>query len=367
MQELAQQQCNHRDVEDVFCECGQRMNVKDWRTKTLYTRHGTITLRRRYLICKECGSTRRPLDEALRIPGRFSPEVIECMALVGVTESSRTARMKLAKLAGLHVSHKTILKHTEQIGAELIERQVSQAPSEPLPPEAPQAYVSMDGVKVNTLGGWREMKLGCVYDYGLIWRNYIASLETADDFGARLRTVATLSGIGRVRELVAVADGAHWIWNQIKTRLPSTDVEIVDFYHATEQLGGASRHFYGEGTPAAKRWLKKYRHVLYHQGVEALIKKLRNTQLYRRKDHEMHRLVGYFVHHRNRMDYPRLRRRGYDIGSGLIESGCKNVVQERLKGSGMRWREDSACAVATLRSALLSDRWEEFFENRLAA
>jgi hypothetical protein len=367
MQEVVQEQASRRDVETVICDCGARMSVKDWRPKSIYTRHGSISMRRRYLICKKCSATRRPLDDALRVPGRFSPDVVELIALVGVTESSRRASEKLAKLAGLQISHKTILEHSTHLGKDLQQQQTRQAPASPLPPEALQACVSMDGVMVNTQTGWREMKLGCIYDYGLAWRQYVASLEDAHGFGRRLRKVAGLSGAHKAPQLVAIADGATWIWQQIETQLPFVDVQIVDFYHAAQQLATAARTFYGEGTPQAKRWLQKHRHILRHSGARNLIKKLCNSRRYRKKDKEMHRLVGYFKRHRKRMDYPRFTQLGYDIGSGLIESSCKNVVQMRLKGPGMRWREGSACAIATLRAALLSEHWDEFFARRLVA
>jgi len=92
-----------------------------------------------------------------------------------------------------------------------------------------------------------------------------------------------------------------------------------------------------------------------------------NSRRYRKSDKEMHRLVGYFKRHRKRTDYPRFTRRSHAIGSGVIESICKNVVQMRLKGPGMRWREDNACAVATLRGALLSGHWNDFFARRSVA
>jgi len=367
MQQVAQEQSSRRDVEEVLCTCGARMSVKDWRGKDIYTRHGSIRLSRRYMICKRCNAKRLPRDEALRVPGRFSPAVIELMALVGVTESSRQASEKLLKLSGLSISHKTILEHTVQMGNTLQQQQSRQAPISPMPPETMRAYVSIDGVMVNTHHGWREMKLGCIYDDDHLWRQYVASVEDSQAFGARLRQVAGLSGTHKVPELVAIADGAPWIWEQVRTRLPFVDVEIVDFYHAAEQLASTARELYGQGTAQAKRWLQLHRHILRHEGVGPLLKKLRSTRRYRNGEGEMHRLVGYFTRHRQRMDYPRLHQQGYDIGSGLIESSCKNVVQMRLKGPGMKWCEERASAVATLRAALLSEHWDDFFATLHAA
>lgn len=365
MQEVVQEQAVQRDVEEVRCACGGRVNVKDYRGKRVYTRHGSITLHRRYMICKKCGAPHLPLDKALRVPGHFSPAVVELMALMGVTDSGRRAEKKLLKLTGLHISHTTIIAHTVALGKDLQQKQVTVEPAQPLPCETLRAYASMDGVMINTQSGWREMKLGCLYDDGHLWRQYVASFEDCNAFGARLRKVAGLSGISKAKELIAIADGASWIWEQIRTRLPVA-VEIVDFYHAAEHLATAARTLYGEGTPQAQRWLHDHRHILRHEGVKPLLKKLCNSRRYRKGNAELRRLVGYFKRHRSRMDYPRFKQQGYEIGSGLIESSCKNVAQARLKGPGMKWREENACAVATLRSALLSEHWDDFFVTALA-
>ena len=365
-QALIDEQVEGRDVYEQACDCGQPMVVKDLRTRQVCGRHGQFTVRRRYFICRSCGSKRLPLDEHLNLTSRFTKTVEEMMALVGVMHSSRRASGILETLSGLNISRTTIMGYTASIGREAHEHVIKHPAESPLPPECLRAYVSTDGVMVNTLSGWREMRLGCLYDHDG-YRRYVASVADSNEFGQMLRQMVCLAGGHCTRELVAIADGAHWIWEQVRTRLPFADVQIVDFYHAAQQLAGVARCVYGEGTHYAIMWLKDKLQSLRRDGGKALLKKLRNTAAYRRGDPEMHRVAGYFKTHAQRMNYPVFQQQGCDIGSGMIESACKNIVQARLKGSGMRWREDTATAVASLRALLLSDHWEDFHQNRRTA
>lgn len=65
--------------------------------------------------------------------------------------------------------------------------------------------------------------------------------------------------------------------------------------------------------------------------------------------------LTYFRNHEHKMDYPRYLACGWQIGSGAVESACKKIVGERLKGSGRRWREPGTHAVSRLRALLCSD------------
>ena len=292
-QALVDEQVELRDVYEQTCRCGRRMVVKDLRSRKIYGRHGEFTVRRRYFICPSCAGKRLPLDERLNVGGRFTKTVEEMIALVGVTHSSRRASAVLETLSGLCISSTTIMRYTASIGRQAHQQLINRPAESPLPPECPRAYVSLDGVMVNTLSGWREMRLGCLYDDDG-YRRYVASLADSGEFGRMLRQMVCLAGGQRARELIAIADGAHWIWEQVRTRLPFTNVEIVDFYHAGQLLGGVARSVYGEGTSCAARWLQDKLKTLRRGGATVLLKKLRNTAAYRRGHPEMRRVVDYF-------------------------------------------------------------------------
>lgn len=159
--------------------------------------------------------------------------------------------------------------------------------------------------------------------------------------------------------LVKLADGAKDNWRYLSEMLPA-GTEVVDFYHAAEHLKGAFEAAYGENSPRMRARFEYYRHVLLEDacGVEKVIRAL----VYLRGRHPKRKAiglaVGYFRRHRDRMRYAAATAASLPIGSGVVEAACKTLVTQRLKRSGMRWRQAGGQAILTLRSLLQSDRFE---------
>ena len=76
-------------------------------------------------------------------------------------------------------------------------------------------------------------------------------------------------------------------------------------------------------------------------------------------------VAGYFANQEHRMDYPAYVAKGWQIGSGPVESGCKTVIGQRMKGGGMRWGEGGADAVAHLRALFRSEKgqWDAYWAS----
>ena len=161
-------------------------------------------------------------------------------------------------------------------------------------------------------------------------------------------------------QLVKVADGAQDNWRYLSEALPR-GTEVIDFYHAAEHLKDAFDAAYGENTPQARARFETYRHILLEvpQGVEKVIR----TLVYLRGRHAQRKAlslaVGYFRRHRARMQYATVQAAGLPIGSGVVEAACKTLVTQRLKRSGMRWRQAGGQAILTLRSLVQSERFDE--------
>ncbi|MCS6977179.1 MAG: ISKra4 family transposase, partial [Gemmatales bacterium] len=140
---------------------------------------------------------------------------------------------------------------------------------------------------------------------------------------------------------------------------------ILDWYHAAQHLHDFAAVLYPEDEEARSAWAKEAKEILYERGGEALLEHLRAMALPPGVGgEEMRKLVGYFERNRHRTDYPTYRSRGWDIGSGPTEAGCK-IIGERLKGSGMRWVEEGAAAVGALRALYVSGAkvWDGFWEQ----
>ncbi|MBI2842387.1 MAG: hypothetical protein HYX78_03215 [Armatimonadetes bacterium] len=199
-------------------------------------------------------------------------------------------------------------------------------------------YICVDAAKAHTDGAWHDIKTGVVFEAErppegsnstrdkMANPYYVAAQEGCEEFGRRMYAHALLSGLRGAGEIVALGDGAVWIWNLISTHFPGC-VEILDYYHACEHIWGLASVLYGEDTPACKRWAKAQCERLKESGPASLLRSLRRRKGRTGQQREAIRLqLGYFENHKLRMDYPAYIARGMMIGSGPVESACKVVV-----------------------------------------
>ena len=214
-------------------------------------------------------------------------------------------------------------------------------------PERPsRLHGTMDGVMAHVDGEWHEVKLGCFYQTDRAGKavrgRYTATLSDSSAFGRRMRALGHRSGTGRCRDVAVVADGADWIWQEVGKHFPQS-VQVVDYYHVTEHLWEYARARFGEGKQAGTDWMAVQRERLLSDGVSEVIAAVGEWVAETEPGRQIQRrLVGYLEKHRGRLRYETFRGAGYHIGSGVAESGCKNVVQQRMKGPGMRWKGPGA-------------------------
>jgi len=177
------------------------------------------------------------------------------------------------------------------------------------------------------------------------------------------RQVARAKEDHEFREVVVICDGKEAIWNSATRHEVFHDATwILDFYHASENLMKAAKAIFGD-TDQAVRWHAKYREKLQLDpaGVEAARRSMQRYARAMNLDDERRRTVRnaakYFRDHRDRMRYADFVARGLPIGSGPVEAAAKNIVQARLKRSGMRWSRDGSQHVLDLRAHLKSGTW----------
>jgi len=153
-----------------------------------------------------------------------------------------------------------------------------------------------------------------------------------------------------VRTVVALGDGAAWIWRHARAflALPGVEmVEIIDLYHAYEYLWGVGNAVFGAETAAAAAWVEPLKTRLYTEGATPLhaaltalartVCMLPSAALESAAATAVRRALEYVATNAARLDYPAFVARQFPIGSGAVESSCKSVVQARTKGAGMRW------------------------------
>ena len=365
----------------VACPCGQVATLQRWRAAQVLTVLGSITVQRPYYACAHCHHGRAPLDEQLALcAGSTSAGLDELLALLGATEDSfEAAAAVLDKLTLVQVCPNLARTATERLGQVLqeVEQQVIAAAwaddAVPIPapptPAPTRLYVAMDGVLVHTYDGWKEYKLGTVYTTitqvahhrpeELRIRaqdaSFVGDFADPQTFGQALWCEAARRGVLAAAEVVAIGDGAHWIWNLVAEHFPDA-LQIVDWYHATQYIWRAAGAAYGEGTALAKQWAQARLDELWDGQVADVLAALRRQTSAGRPVQEA---ITYFINNQERMRYPEYRARGIQIGSGAIESGCHHVIGARLKQAGMIWQVEGARAVATVRTWLKSGRWDE--------
>ena len=164
-----------------------------------------------------------------------------------------------------------------------------------------------------------------------------------------------------------IGDGALWIWNLSHQYFPGA-VEIVDLYHARQHLWELAAQLWPDDKRGRRLWAKKRQRQLDRSKIEQLVVALRDFAAPRQDPaRRLATEADYFERNAARMRYPSFRKQGFFIGSGVIEAGCKTVIAQRLKQSGMFWTVRGANAIVALRCARLSGRFEDYWENRAQA
>ena len=260
-----------------------------------------------------------------------------------------------------------------------------------VPEDARTVAVSLDGVMVAMKDGAREAKrartraagkptkgpagyreVGCAtlsfYDRGGERLDTLRFARMPEAKKATLKAVLTAevqTVLAQRRDLtvVKIADGAKDNWTYLATLVPGGE-ERVDFYHAAEQLKTALDAAYGESTPKGQAQFTKYRHILLEDtdGVEKVIRALRYLRSKHRRRKRIGEVLGYFRCHRHRMDYAAAASRQLPIGSGVVEAACKTLATQRMKRSGMRWRQAGGQAILTLRALVQSHRFDQAWQ-----
>jgi hypothetical protein len=231
---------------------------------------------------------------------------------------------------------------------------------------------------------WRDLKVLCWYEVESVapaqrsvrqWEKvardqpalraknirYACDILEAEAFGKLLWATGCSVNADLSPELIFLGDGAVWIWNLVARYYPNA-IQIVDWYHAEEHLEGVANAAFPAGPPRTD-WLEGVKQALWDGQVEAVISACEALAA----ACELARKAGnYFYTNADRMRYDRFRTAGYMIGSGTVESGCKQIVSQRLKLPGAQWAVPGAVHTAKARAAWLSGQWQTLCDLRSA-
>jgi hypothetical protein len=262
-----------------------------------------------------------------------------------------------------------------RVASELLREEAARIEKEAPPATAQpeQLLMSADGAFIHlTNGEWREVKTVAFGEFQSRWKQkqnkletrtnnttYFSRLEKAEDFGHSALYEWQQRGGANAKRVVAVNDGAFWIQNFIDYHAPKA-IRIIDFAHAQSYLATIGKAVYGSESDEFKRWFRQNSHRLKTQPPQRLLADLYLLQT-QHQEHpqagEIEQAIRYLDSRRKMIDYAHFRRLNLPIGSGMVESGHKVVVQRRMKQAGMRWAERNVNPMLALRMALCNHRW----------
>jgi len=357
------------------CPCGGQARCEGYRAKEVQTVVGWITIRRAYYACTNCGHGQCPLDAALRLRrDSLSPGVRRLVGQVGALLPFAEAGRTLWDTARVQVSASSVRGVTEALGAQReqeVAAAIHRAWTQGLPPASggplARLYVAMDGIRIRgTDGAGREVKVGVVVPVRRTAggerrerASYVAGVEPAAAFGCRVALEAHRRGRDGAARVAVLGDGAAWIWALAAEHFPDA-LQIVDWFHASERIWALGRVLYGTETPETTTWVEAQLARLAQGEAATLAAEWATLPAHGEAAAVRDEQVTYFTNQAGRMAYDQYRAAGWDIGSGMVESACKQVIAAREKGPGMRWSEAGAHTVAAVRVLLLNDQWHDY-------
>lgn len=368
---------------------GERLRYRGISESEWLTAFGRITaLRRTYRGDGPGSGSAIPLDDACGMRGRFMTADVEEMAAIGMAMlTAPEVQQILAKALPEGPSATAIQNAAHKRGEEIATHRaaIESAVDDhaPLSPRGDMLVVSFDGVmapmREETAVAWREASVATISIYG-------QGKEGPEKLDTRFLARMPESGMKTLLEQIAdqvvrakrervfrqfavICDGKDTIWTAASSQPALRGaVWILDFFHASENLMKAAVAIFGEGDTAT-RWHEKLcsKLQLDERAVDNAIRTMRRCRGLTAAGSKERKVVGnaikYFRYHHSRMRYPAFLAMGLPIGSGPVEAAAKNIVQARLKRSGMRWSRNGGQHVLDLRCFLKSGRWEPMWDT----
>ncbi len=402
--------------------CGHRQRLVGQRPKHLLTLVGKVSMCRPYYQClleedeeASCTHGEAPADAVWGVQERRTTVGVQAAvsylaARLTLEETAQT----FSRLLPLEMSARQVLSLMQPVGEALAHaedeqvtalwQQAGQARTmEPAEAETKAAsidrlYIELDGVTARLRRGsvpmddkelkrsgdvYREVKVGAVFEAsrgpersGLApgvfvdqagEKRYVARRSKVADFGKLLYTLAVSQGLPRARQVVVLGDGAPWIWGVAAEHFPGA-VQIVDIWHAREHVWKVARAVFASGTPEEVAWAEHACTLLVEGNLEDLVAEIAAFPAVPPEPGASRSVpeieMDYFISNAARMRYPAFRAQGMHVGSGIAEAACKTVVSTRAKRAGMRWTPQGLDAVLAVRTAVLNEAYDDFWEEQ---
>ena len=285
-------------------------------------------------------------------------------------------------LLGVQVSEATTRRQTEQAGelAEAVQTAQAQEQTEGVKAGTTTArlVVSADGAYVPLLKGeWAEVRTVAIgeveadgttaseHEIHVRQVSYFSRLSDAETFADLAEVEMRRREVSQAKEVCAVTDGADWLQGFFDLHRPDA-LRILDFPHAAEHLNLVIQALQQAGIHVPPDLLPRLLHRLKHRGPRLLSRLLQRLPSHIIQQEGVREHVSYLCKREALMQYPQYREQGWPIGSGMVESANKIVVEVRLKGAGMHWERQHVNPMLTLRNAVCNERWLEVWQESIS-
>ena len=370
--------------------------------RTLVSLFGPITYQRTYYYCRRCGQGQYPFDQHAGLPAhQLTPAVERLASLAGAVASSFDKGAELLQeMSGVDLSESTVQRTTEDLGdriAGLLAQGVTFGPRVVWPWRRDAqgrtvAYLSLDATGIRQQGPKGQAAEGRMAYVGSIFNplppkervepipnarrermqaRYLSGLYALEEMGPLMRQMAARVGLEQAELWVVLTDGGAGLEEFARDNFNRPDlVLILDFYHAASYLEKLAKVLHPQDEKASQAQAEQWCSLLKAEGGAVLLEVLRQWDWPARKSAALREqwatVQTYFANNLHRMEYPEYLAEGWQIGSGVIESACKTVVGQRLKGAGMRWAEAGAHALCHVRALYRSDKgqWQDFWDRQ---
>lgn len=382
--------------------CKTQLVSKGFVARQMLTLVGVVEWKRRVGRCPhKCPLSQQiPFDDALGIQPyqQTSTELMRLGCLLAVFLPFDLTAQLLLQLTGITISDATIWNWIQMIGKQSETRMKLQL-QDLADGKSPQVtaldatvkemplIIAADGVTVpfrsqpktpKGLVVWQEVKVTVLTRLGkrqtqtgktvtqLHQRRLVAVLGDINALKPRLQLEALSQGVTTATQVVWISDGARGFWRLYRECFAEHAIGILDFYHAAQHLWQAAS-VYHNGNPARtpQMWFDRMRHQLRYGFGKRIIKELDWLSKSKNTDELtkpiLRQVRDYLKTHIDHIQYRQFKQQNLPIGSGMVESACKWLIQQRFKGTGMRWSEDGFNHLLHLRLAWVNQRFDSLF------
>lgn len=319
----------------------------------------------------------RVLPEALQVSSRScSRRLQRVLCDFGMEDSFAESVQRLKEHYGFEIATsvvaKTTLKHASQMACDC-EQNPNSLPrqgKEQIVAEADGSFLRIvrcgkgdsPDARKNRQVDYREVRLCAATAKGSNKICYAATFDEVDTVAYWWANIAKTAGVGLNSKVHVVCDGATWIRKQAENAFGDQATVLIDFYHVCDYLSQVNQCL--EGLP--KRWFETQKKRLREGRINALIKDLNNyLEPDELSDEEapVRRALRYLQNRLDALDYKQALAENLPIGSGLIESGHKHVLQARMKLPGAAWKIDNAECMVRARALRANKQWDQYWQK----